>query len=126
MDNGTTSFWGSLNDLTFGPQFRVESASADFTASGHGQITINVSNDIDGSMPLNGFHIEIDGEPSPNYHAENTFDLMTPYSYSGTTINVDIMGYELIQPQAVITIVDLPGVWILMGMRCLFLLVVLL
>ena len=44
MDNGTTSFWGSLNDLTFGPQFRVESASADFTVNG--QIVIEVSNPI--------------------------------------------------------------------------------
>ena len=31
MEDGGGSFWGSSNNLTFGPQFRVESASADFS-----------------------------------------------------------------------------------------------
>ena len=73
MEDGGGSFWGSLNNLTFGPQFRVESASADFTVNG--QIVIEVSNPI-GSMPLNGFHIEIDGVPLPNHHVRkySSFD----------------------------------------------------
>ena len=36
--------------------------------------------------------------------------LMFPPNYTGSTITVDIMYAELIQPEAQITIVDLPGV----------------